>query len=91
MAQSMAIGSAIEDLVLIVECATPEEHRNPVGYLPLRERALASPDTRCEGPAGKNVRTQKSDNVPFRSASSTTGSTQRGSSLAGEFTSVLTG
>jgi hypothetical protein len=36
MAQSMAIGSAIEDLVLIVECATPEEHRNQVWYLPLR-------------------------------------------------------
>jgi hypothetical protein len=35
VAQSMPIGSAIEDLVLIAECATPEECRNQVWYLPL--------------------------------------------------------
>jgi hypothetical protein len=36
IAVAMPIGSAIEDLVLIAECATPEEHRNQVLYLPLR-------------------------------------------------------
>jgi len=35
MAQSMPIGSAIEDLVLIAECATSEEYRDQVWYLPL--------------------------------------------------------
>jgi hypothetical protein len=36
VAQSIPIGSAIEDLVLIVECATPDDYRNRVLYLPLR-------------------------------------------------------
>ena len=36
VAQSMPIGAAIDDLVLIVECGTPEECRNQVWYLPLR-------------------------------------------------------
>jgi hypothetical protein len=36
MAQSMPMGAAIEDLALIAECATPDEHRNQVWYLPLR-------------------------------------------------------
>jgi hypothetical protein len=37
------------------------------------------------------VAAQKSDNVPLRVTPSAMGSMQRGSSFAGEFTSVLTG
>jgi Domain of unknown function (DUF5615) len=36
VAQSTPIGTAIEDLVLVAECATPEDVRNRVLYLPLR-------------------------------------------------------
>jgi hypothetical protein len=36
VAQSMAIGAAIDDLALVIECSTPDEWRNQVRYLPLR-------------------------------------------------------
>jgi hypothetical protein len=36
VAQSMRVGLAIDDLVLIVECADQEDCRNQVWYLPLR-------------------------------------------------------
>jgi hypothetical protein len=36
IAQSMPIGAAIDDLVLVIECSTPEEWQNQVRYLPLR-------------------------------------------------------
>ena len=36
VAQSTPIGIAIEDLILVAECAMPEDVRNRVLYLPLR-------------------------------------------------------
>ncbi len=36
VAQSMAVGAAIEDLVLVIECGVPEDWSNQVRYLPLR-------------------------------------------------------
>lgn len=36
VAQSMPVGAAIEDLVLIIECSASEEWENYVRYLPLR-------------------------------------------------------
>ena len=36
VAQSMPIGRAIDDLVLIAECSTPEDWTSQVRYLPLR-------------------------------------------------------
>jgi hypothetical protein len=35
-AQSMPVGAAIEDLVLVIECSAPEDWSNQVRYLPLR-------------------------------------------------------
>jgi hypothetical protein len=35
-AQSMAIGAAIDDLALVIECSTNDEWRDQVRYLPLR-------------------------------------------------------
>jgi hypothetical protein len=32
----MPIGAAIDDLVLVIECSTPEEWQNQVRYLPLQ-------------------------------------------------------
>jgi Domain of unknown function (DUF5615) len=36
VAQSMPVGSAIEDLVLVIECSVPEDWSNRVRHLPLR-------------------------------------------------------
>jgi hypothetical protein len=36
VAQSMPVGAAIEDLVLIIECSAPDDWSNQVRYLPLR-------------------------------------------------------
>jgi predicted nuclease of predicted toxin-antitoxin system len=36
VAQSLSVGAAIADLVLIVECSSAEEWKNQVRYLPLR-------------------------------------------------------
>ena len=36
VAQSVPVGIAIEDLVLIAECSSSEEWRNQVRYIPLR-------------------------------------------------------
>jgi hypothetical protein len=36
VAQSIAIGAAIDDLALVIECSTPDDWRNQVRYLPLR-------------------------------------------------------
>ena len=36
VAQSMPVGAAIEDLVLVIECGLPEDWSNQVRYLPLR-------------------------------------------------------
>jgi hypothetical protein len=36
VAQSMAIGAAIDDLALVIECSTRDEWRDQVRYLPLR-------------------------------------------------------
>jgi hypothetical protein len=33
--QSLPIGRAIEDLLLIIECSLPEDWEDPVRYLPL--------------------------------------------------------
>jgi hypothetical protein len=36
VAQSMPVGAAIEDLVLVIECSVPDHWLNQVRYLPLR-------------------------------------------------------
>lgn len=36
VAQSVPVGAAIEDLLLIIECSLPEDWANQVQYLPLR-------------------------------------------------------
>jgi hypothetical protein len=36
VAQSLQVGSTIEDLVLVAECSSSEEWRNQVIFLPLR-------------------------------------------------------
>jgi hypothetical protein len=36
VAQSMAIGAAIDDLALVIECSTQDEWHDQVRYLPLR-------------------------------------------------------
>jgi hypothetical protein len=34
--QALPVGAAIDDLVLVVECSSPDEWQNQVRYLPLR-------------------------------------------------------
>jgi len=36
VSQSMPVGAAIEELVLVIECSSTEEWANQVRYLPLR-------------------------------------------------------
>ncbi|HEY4014232.1 MAG TPA: DUF5615 family PIN-like protein [Polyangiaceae bacterium] len=36
VAQSMPVGAAIEDLLLVIECSSSDEWENQVRYLPLR-------------------------------------------------------